>query len=1609
MSLRDQYQKDPAAWKTIRRVFRTYFSTFAEARVLLNDCGSDVPLRLESVTADTLWQELIRAVMEDTLGVSLEALAREALVMYPEDPALQALAAGRLPGGHPPRAGLATPDSRSAEDDPERLARALREQRLALFPLAAAPVLRRLQTVGEVTSTVCRDEDLLRAPPGIYLLLGETGCGKSAILGRLCAAAERAGALTILALARAGDGARLADSLPGWEEGHALQVRLVVVDQLRDDEQDLGHLRNLRARFPAAVVLAGGPLTLRDSAAAILGRDATLRVVLPLSDEERGQLLAAFLPSPQALLRWAADDPQRQVLTRSPLFLWAATRCGDAEPLPRMSLVISHYLEQLLRRQPLVQDLLQELLVLIAQHLLHSDADAINAPQLWSLIRADERLERLVLERLSGGASAVLQRLVGLGILVPGRSQWYRARHDYFLLVIAARARASSAAGALPRAGGFPEGRAREVALLTAAFSADPVSALDQVSGGDSLLWLRGVAELPHQELAAQLLPRLEQHLPLGQPARIAQTLRQLRQALWRAPLAGVIGLLQALLAQPSRDPDRMGVILLILEELEPESQSAAVLRERLISSLGPAPPRPPAHALPGGRAWLAQFPVTNQDFAQVFPMLKPDRRSPGPRHPRTGVSAVAARVFARRQGGRLPTAQERRLAQTASTAQQRQHNTPPTARYLVDGGGALAVDDPRLRGAAERWAQLGDNVREWCEDGPPGALGQRYTLGGSFQNPPEQRSSEDQFAHRADVGLRVLWDDAPAPEPRPAAGPSEERMKFLFLNDEWSSHRGGVSTLNRQLCLALAAAGQEVWCFVSHASVEEIEAARAGGVTLLPSDQESLGERERLLLRPPGLTSPPDIIIGHDRVSGAAARVQAREHFRGSRWLLVIHTEPRDAEWYKSHEAAQEGERRALQVAELAAQADGVIAVGPRLARWIGDELNGRRSGPPVHRLLPGLWLGELAPRLPEGLRCLVLGRTEDLRLKGLDLAARAVGALGRPEVELWVRGALTGTAAALQAELGREAPGLRIRVWNYTTDALLIEGGLRQASALLMPSRSEGFGLVALEAIALGVPVLVSDRSGLGELLRAAPLQSAVSAVLPVRDVLTEDASVWTQRLKTIFDNRDAAFQGARQLRQELAALWRWEQAVAELLSFLGATTGQARALASPPLAGAAAAPPSATPAVAPTAPDVARPRCRIAAAVLVSHQGDRMRATLLAQALGQRGVVATLGLAELYPDTPLGEAQERALAEQIPVVLLLSATALKDDGWASHELEPLFALAVAERRRLLLPVFLSPVPVLQSLHPALARWLEAGRAPSEHQGIPSGADDTSALAKEIAGRVYRGLGLREAGEAVVMLDQRGGGPRVGLPLLPANAPQGLLTLVFRPDRNQRSFSDNVEGKPWESLASAFYWSLAEALPQVGTVHLIGESQLGWSFLFGRFFDRTRSVNIQLHHLRFRQTFALALRDEFAGPLPGGGNAFVNSDHALVPALQAGEDHLELSLLLVTDERYIKDATDHIRATGGAPPVLVTTSKEYRTSLELLDLARDLIALLDRLRREHNTQRWRLYTALPFHGLPIIAALLRHVATAVVFLEYKSAETTPERKYVALNLPPV
>ena len=86
-------------------------------------------------------------------------------------------------------------------------------------------------------------------------------------------------------------------------------------------------------------------------------------------------------------------------------------------------------------------------------------------------------------------------------------------------------------------------------------------------------------------------------------------------------------------------------------------------------------------------------------------------------------------------------------------------------------------------------------------------------------------------------------------------------------------------------------------------------------------------------------------------------------------------------------------------------------------------------------------------------------------------------------------------------------------------------------------MPSRSEGFGLAALEALSAGLPVLVSGNSGIGDALKKLPF--GFSCV-----VNSEDPSEWAKAIRVIRDKkRKLRLREAVKVREGYAEEYRWE----------------------------------------------------------------------------------------------------------------------------------------------------------------------------------------------------------------------------------------------------------------------------------------------------------------------------------------------------------------------------------------------------------------------------------------------------------------------------------
>jgi len=128
-----------------------------------------------------------------------------------------------------------------------------------------------------------------------------------------------------------------------------------------------------------------------------------------------------------------------------------------------------------------------------------------------------------------------------------------------------------------------------------------------------------------------------------------------------------------------------------------------------------------------------------------------------------------------------------------------------------------------------------------------------------------------------------------------------------------------------------------------------------------------------------------------------------------------------------------------------------------------------------------------------PEKTTLLYVGRLG--ARKGLDLALRALARVDDPDLEFLIAG--TGRHEEYLRNLARELGIVnRVRFLGYVPDDEL-PVLYSSSDVFVLPSRYEGFGLVALEAMACGTPVIGADAGGISTAIRFDP----VSAVVPRR----------------------------------------------------------------------------------------------------------------------------------------------------------------------------------------------------------------------------------------------------------------------------------------------------------------------------------------------------------------------------------------------------------------------------------------------------------------------------------------------------------------------------
>ncbi len=394
-----------------------------------------------------------------------------------------------------------------------------------------------------------------------------------------------------------------------------------------------------------------------------------------------------------------------------------------------------------------------------------------------------------------------------------------------------------------------------------------------------------------------------------------------------------------------------------------------------------------------------------------------------------------------------------------------------------------------------------------------------------------------------------------------------------------WGPKYGGINAFNYDLLIAVAFANMprlRVVCIVANCTEDEVQSAKDQyQIELINLDLNDgkVGKEHAALawnkLQSVGFTdaSQNTVWLGHDRITGSVSIALAKTY--GGRSALIHHMSYAHYESFAEDSAtanAKEDEQK-----QLFTEASLCLAVGPLLRGAVAHMLDRQIDDIPM--LIPGL--ADISPRINNNntFIAFVSGRLDASAKKlkqahlgvagfahavyrcdlddGLPDALRGEGAprLILRGVELETPSADSPGAEAELKELAQQHANrvIGLQALPFTQDRTKLFDELKAASVCLMPSWHEGFGLVAWEAIAAGVPLVLSKNSGVYQFLKALRKENLVHAI----DVKGQNTSPFfadsdkeelANLLIKIAKNHPAMRADAHRLREELQNDFRW-----------------------------------------------------------------------------------------------------------------------------------------------------------------------------------------------------------------------------------------------------------------------------------------------------------------------------------------------------------------------------------------------------------------------------------------------------------------------------------
>ncbi|XP_019642891.1 PREDICTED: uncharacterized protein LOC109484110 [Branchiostoma belcheri] len=390
-----------------------------------------------------------------------------------------------------------------------------------------------------------------------------------------------------------------------------------------------------------------------------------------------------------------------------------------------------------------------------------------------------------------------------------------------------------------------------------------------------------------------------------------------------------------------------------------------------------------------------------------------------------------------------------------------------------------------------------------------------------------------------------------------------EDESAVLLVHTEYGKDKVGSSFLHRQVAETIRESEPDISVFstVLHATEKDKQDAQQDGVELIlpkvePGDPRTDPTPDWLTFdhrsKYPDLPTKVRSIVGHADVTSRAALNIKHDRCPEAKVVLIYNDTSKDTQ---GNEKVATVNNSALQNAQ---EADVVFSVGNKVFDHFENQFRAITDKKPKHfEFLPRpskkFEHTKAIYKETKTLAVLSIGRVKSVHnLKGHDLVVKALDiAAVKQNMECGIRGINEEDFQASDKDILKthfKTTHLKRTLHPYGTLTDL-HNDMLKAHLVLIPSEEEPFELAGLDAIAAGIPVLVSDKSGLADFMTKISPEFCYS-VVNIEGNDEDKVKQWAKRIEQSLSNCETEFERAARCRDKLLSVKYWEESHQQLI---------------------------------------------------------------------------------------------------------------------------------------------------------------------------------------------------------------------------------------------------------------------------------------------------------------------------------------------------------------------------------------------------------------------------------------------------------------------------